>query len=144
MSTRGTRDVEAVARRLYDEVWNGRDYAVADQLFRSDFRTPAAPALTGGAAKAAVIRGYHVALPDLHVEVDELVATGDRVAARLTLTGTDTGGLRGRPATGRRISTWVTEFLTFGDDARIVEDWVGTDWLGTLVQLGVLPDPWEG
>jgi hypothetical protein len=40
------------------------------------------------------------------------------------------------------VTTWTAEFLTF-DDGRIVEDWVGSDWLGALVQLGHVDDPWR-
>jgi hypothetical protein len=28
-------------------------------------------------------------------------------------------------------------------DGKIVGDWVGVDWLGILIQLGVIPNPWE-
>lgn len=28
-------------------------------------------------------------------------------------------------------------------DGRIVGNWVGSDWLGLLVQLGVVHDPWS-
>ena len=45
------------------------------------------------------------------------------------------------PPTGRRVRAWHVEFLAFGG-ARIVADWAGTDWLGALVQLGAVPDPW--
>jgi predicted ester cyclase len=133
--------IGAVARRLYDEVWNGRRYDVAQELFHPEFSTAAAPGLRGGAAKVAAIRGYHATLPDLRVEIAHLVEGADQVAAHLVISGTDTGGFKGRPATGRPVRTWVAEFLTFADQ-RIVGDWVGSDWLGTLVQLGVLPDPW--
>lgn len=134
-------DIELAARRLYNEVWNGRRYDIAEELFHSDFRTPAAPGLRGGAAKIAAIRGYHAAFPDLHVEIEDVVVGGDHVAVRLTFTGTDTGGLKGRPPTGRPVRTWAAEFLTF-EQGRIVSDWVGQDWLGTFIQLGVLRDPW--
>jgi predicted ester cyclase len=130
-----------VARRLYDEVWNGRRYDVAEEIVHPEFRSAAAPGLRGGAAKVAAIRGYHAAFPDLQVEIVDLVVGADRVAARLTFSGTDTGGLKGRPPTGRPIRSWTAEFLTF-TDGRISGDWVGSDWLGTFVQLGVLPDPW--
>jgi len=132
---------EVVAKRLYDQVWNGRRYALAEELFAADYAHPSVPDLRGGAAKVAVIRGYHTAFPDLAVTVDELVAADDHVAVRLTITGTDTGGFRGKPPTGRTIDTWGVEFLCI-HDGRIVEDWVGANWLGALEQLGVINSPW--
>jgi len=137
-----TPRIELVARRFYEEVWNDRRYDVADELFHPDFRTPAAAGLRGGAAKVAAIRGYQATFPDLHVQVEDLVANGDRVAVRWTFTGTDTRGLKGRPPTGRPIRCWHAEFFSFEED-RIIGDWVGTDWLGAFVQLGIMPDPWQ-
>jgi predicted ester cyclase len=136
-----TPGIELVARRFYDEVWNRRRYEVAEELFHPEFHTPAAPGVRGGAAKVVAIRGYHATFPDLRVQVEDLVASRDKVAARLTFSGTDTGGLRGRPPTGLRTRSWHAEFFTFEED-RIIGDWVGSDWLGTFVQLGIMPDPW--
>ena len=131
-----------MARRLYQELWNERRYEVADELFHAEFAYAAVPGLRGGAAKVAAVRGYHATFPDLRVAVEELVAGADAVAARVSLSGTDTGGLRGRPPTGRLMSAWTVDFLRFRD-GRIIADWVGADWLGIFVQLGVVPDPWR-
>ncbi|MFF1611953.1 ester cyclase [Amycolatopsis sp. NPDC058278] len=133
---------EAVARRVYEDLWNDRRYDVADELFHPRFCSSAAPDLTGGAAKLAAIRGYHTTFPDLKITVDQLIAAADQVAVRWAITGTDTGGLRGRPATGRIVTTWGVDFLEF-EDGRIIRDWVGTDWLGALIQLGITTDPWK-
>jgi predicted ester cyclase len=137
-----TPRIELVARRFYDEVWNRRRYEVAEELFHPDFCTRAAPDLRGGAAKIAAIRGYHTTFPDLHVQIEDLVASDKKAAVRLMFTGTDTGGLRGRPPTGLPARSWHAEFFTFEED-RIIRDWVGGDWLGTFVQLRLIPDPWE-
>jgi hypothetical protein len=136
------RTAAEIAELLYEQVWNGRRYALVDDLYVPDYTSPSAPGLRGGAAKAAVIRGYHRAFPDLRMTLDDLVVGEGRVAARLTVAGTDTGGLRGRPPTGRGVSCWTTEFLHI-DRGRITEDWVGTDWLGALEQLGVIQSPWS-
>ena len=138
---------EAVARRLYDEVWNARDEhaaeAAAGSVYHPTYTNASAPGLSGPVAKLAVVRGYRSTFPDLRVEVEDLVASTHRVASRLCFTGTDRGGFRGRPATGREVRVWTTEFLDLDEDLRVVSDWVGSDWLGTLVQLGVVADPWS-
>ena len=47
------------------------------------------------------------AMPDLSVTVEDLLAEGNQVAARVILRGTHTGGpLFGRPASGARPSRW--------------------------------------
>ena len=93
-----SQDTAAIAQRLYDEVWNAQRYEAASDLFDPDFQNDAVPGIRGGAAKLAAIRGYHASCPDLHISIDDLVIGDDRIAARWTLTGTDTGGLKGRPA----------------------------------------------
>lgn len=133
--------IEAVARRMYQDLWNDRRYDVADELFHPRFRSDAHPDLNGGAAKLAAIRSHHTTFPDLHITIDQLIAAPDQVAVRWTITGTDTGGLRGKPPTGKTVSTWGVDFLEF-HDGRIIRDWVGTDWLGALIQLGITTNPW--
>ena len=135
--------IERVVRRLYDEVWTGRDYAVADELFDPEFSYVAAPGLKGAEAKLKAIRGYHQSFPDLQATIEDVVISADHAAVRFTVTGTDLGGLRGRPPTGRKVSVWAIDFLGFRDQ-RIISNWPGVDWLGMLIQLGVVSDPWNG
>ena len=139
----GAVGIERVVRRFYDEVWTGRDYAVADELFDPEFSYSAAPGLKGAEAKLRAVRSYHQSFPDLQVTIEDLVISADHAAVRYTVTGTDLGGVRGRPPTGRNVSAWGVDFLGFRDQ-RIISDWVGADWLGLLVQLGVVSDPWSG
>lgn len=135
--------IEGVVRRFYDEVWTGRDYAAADELFDPEFSYSAAPGLKGAEAKLRAVRSYHQTFPDLQVTIEDLVISADHAAVRFTVTGTDLGGFRGRPPTGRKVSTWGVDFFGFRDQ-RIVSNSVGVDWLGLLVQLGVISDPWNG
>jgi predicted ester cyclase len=81
------------------------------------------------------------AFPDLHVTVDEVVAQGDVVAARGTMSVTNTGSFLGRAPTGRRANFWGVHFFRFRGD-RISACWVGIDMLGLLIQLGIVPSPW--
>ena len=134
-------DAIELTRRLYDEVWNTGNYEVAGELFHPDFAYAAAPNLRGPEAKLQAIRRHRTSSPDLHIQVDDIVVQGDQVAARWTITGTDTGGLLGAAPTHRAFTAWGVDFLGFRD-GQIVSDWVGIDWLGTLVQLGKIADPW--
>lgn len=85
------------------------------------------------------------AFPDWHVTLEDVVAEGDRVAVRLTYTGTHRGELvhpvLGRlPPIDRRIRFMSVDLFRIAD-GRIVESWVSCDRLGLLQQLGVLPAP---
>jgi predicted ester cyclase len=125
----------ALVRRLYEEIWNQHRYDVADELFHPAFEQVGVPGSAGPAGKVAAIRAYHATCPDLRLVVDNLIAGEDGVAARVTLTGTDTGGLREWAPTGRPVRGWIVEFFRFRDGL-IIGDWVGADWLGVLQQLG--------
>ena len=130
-----------IVRRLYEEVWTGRNYDVATEVFHPDFSYVAAPDLRGPEAKLKAIRMYHDTFPDLVASVEELTAGESSVAARVTVSGTDKGGLRGKPATGKSVSFWLVEFFEFRDGL-IIGNWVGADWLGLLIQQEAIPNPW--
>src|SRR6185312_15905546 len=74
-------------------------------------------------------QGYELvkrAFPDLEIHVDDLVAAGDKVALRLTLSGTQQGEFQGIPATGRRISYASHEFYRVADGL-VAEEWICSD-----------------
>jgi predicted ester cyclase len=129
---------EMQVRRFVDEVWNGRNYAAAADLY-SEKNTNAFGA--GPAARTEPIRRYHGAFPDLHLDIEDLIVTGDTVVLRFTIRGTDTGGYVGRIPTGRAVEEWAVTIMHFEDD-KVVREWIGADKLGLFIQLGVLDDPW--
>ena len=80
---------------------------------------------------------FQTSTPGYHT-VDDLIAEGDKVAARVTGYGTHEGELLGIPRTGKeiRMSGLVIWRIRNG---KIVETWVQNDTMGLLQQLGVLP-----
>jgi len=129
---------EKQVRSFVDEVWNGRNYEAAADLYGEDYVNPFG---TGPSAKVEPIRLYHQAFPNLRLDVDEVIAAGDAVVARMTFRGTDTGGYVGRSPTGRTVEEWVITIMHFEED-KVVREWIGADKLGLFIQLGVLDDPW--
>ena len=84
--------------------------------------------------------GLWSAFRDAHVTVDELVAEGEAVVVRFTLTGTQEGDFLGVPASGSRVE--ITGHSTYHfRDGKVVERWTNADLLGILVQLGAVPAP---
>jgi predicted ester cyclase len=84
------------------------------------------------------VRTVQAALPDLRVDVEGLIAEGDRVAARVRYSGTHLGPLYGLAPTGRAVSyPGVTLFRVSG--GRIVEIWSIGDTLSLVSQVGVFP-----
>jgi predicted ester cyclase len=81
------------------------------------------------------------AFPDLRFTIEELVAEGDIVAGRLTMTGTHEGPLMGMPPpTGLAVRQDHMHFVRYRD-GRAIEHWGVRDDLGMMQQLGVIPEP---
>ena len=135
-----TEQNKSIVRRWIDEGWNKGSLAVADQVYAADYKQhePGPAQVNSREELKAYVAGFRSALPDLHFEVDPLIAEGDRVVWRFTATGTNTGSLQGLPPSGKRVS--VTGMVIFRmADSRIAEGWVNFDTLGMLQGMGVIP-----
>lgn len=75
------------------------------------------------------------AFPDLHVKVEDVVAKGDKVVYRNTVSGTHQGEYRGLAPTGRSV-TYSEIFIVRLADVRIAEIWGVVDVHSQLLQLG--------
>jgi steroid delta-isomerase-like uncharacterized protein len=78
------------------------------------------------------------AFSDFYHKLEDVVAEGDRVAVRFTITATHRGEFQGIPPTGKQISIGGTDFLTIVG-GKITEEWVSVDMMGWMQQLGVIP-----
>src|ERR1700759_4839894 len=122
---------KAVIRRFVEEMWNQRKLEVADEVVASDCITHQ---LRGGAADAAgalrtpelvkrEAQAWLAGFPDLRFELEQMIASGDLVVSRYTLTGTHTGIWNGVAATNQKISVPMMTIHRIRD-GKIVEDWV--------------------
>ena len=118
---------KAVVRRLVAEVLNGGRLEAIDELF--------APELAAEAR--GWITPFRASFPDVHMEVVDLIAEGDRVVGRFTCSATHLGEWLGQAPTGRRFErvdeVWILRFR----DGRIVQVWSLEDTLDRLRQLGL-------
>jgi steroid delta-isomerase-like uncharacterized protein len=101
-------------------------------------RTPLPIDATGAELLKQLFSRLHRAFPDLHVTIEDLIAEGDKVVARDTVTGTHQGEYMGLPATGRAV-TYNEIFVCRFRDARIAETWGVVDVLTQMRQLGAMP-----
>ena len=132
---------EATLRRMFDEIVNEGRLDVADELFAPDYvdHGPMGD-LVGIEAFKQVVATWRSAVPDVHCEVENVIADGDRVAWLVRTTGTHTGDGLGFPATGRSFETVTSNLGTFRD-GKAAEHWSEQGMFPMLVQLGVLPTP---
>ncbi len=81
---------KALFRRTYEELPNGGDLSVAEELVALDFMNHETPPgrNRGPESMRELATMLRTAFPDLHFEIEELIAEGDIVAGRLTMSGT--------------------------------------------------------
>jgi steroid delta-isomerase-like uncharacterized protein len=84
---------------------------------------------------------YMAGFPDLRFEVEDMLASGDKVVARVRCTGTHRGEFMGMPATGRAVEVQLVDIIRFGDDGLAHEHWGVFDALAMMQQLGAIPAP---
>jgi predicted ester cyclase len=129
-------------RRFYDEVFNKKNRAAIDEFIDPNQVDHAAPPGTpGGLAGAKQTIGmYLTAFPDLHFTVEDMIAEGDKLVARLTVRGTQQGAFMGIPPTGKHVTVTAIDISRMAG-GKSVEHWIEMDTLGMMQQLGVIPAP---
>ena len=129
-------------RRFYDEVFNKKNRAAIDEFIDPNHVDHAAPPGTpGGLAGAKQTIGmYLTAFPDLHFAVEDMIADGDKLVARLTVRGTQQGAFMGIPPTGKHVTVTAIDISRMAG-GKSVEHWIEMDTLGMMQQLGVIPAP---
>ncbi|MFC7204917.1 ester cyclase [Haloferax namakaokahaiae] len=139
-ATRSVRENERIYRDFIEEVWNERDFDRIGEFIADEcrFYDPSnTEPLYGPEEMRAYLETYDAAFPDAKIEVEDLIATEEWVAARWTATGTHEGSLMGIEPTGNDISVTALEMNRIVD-GKIVEGWQVTDTLGMMQQLGVV------
>jgi predicted ester cyclase len=137
-----TEDNKADLRQFYEEVINKKNVTVIDKFIDPNQVDHAAPPGTPGGLKGATqtIGMYLTAFPDLHFTVEDMIAEGDKLVARLSVRGTQQGAFMGIPPTGKQGSITAIDINRMAG-GKSVEHWIEMDTLGLLQQLGVMPAP---
>ena len=84
---------------------------------------------------------YRAAFPDLRMEAQDVLVSGDKVVARVRGTGTHEGEFMGMPATGKTVDVELIDIIRFDDDGLAREHWGVFDALKMMQQLGAIPGP---
>lgn len=130
------QDNERLVREEFDSIWNAGAYH--GERYADDYVAhgwgPGPIRLEQERADTAAFRR---AFPDIHKEIEDLVAAGDRVVVRYSMTGTHDGEFRGVEPTGTHVST-TGIFIYRIEDGGIAESWLNYDGLSLLEQLGAI------
>ena len=116
---------KALVREVY-EIIAGGGFGRAEEVVNPDVPDNECP-LERGRPKlidtferfAAEVR---TAFPDVRVTVEDMIAEGDRVAARVTMRGTHLGEFEGIAPTGKRVEVRAMDMYRI-TDGKIVEHW---------------------
>jgi steroid delta-isomerase-like uncharacterized protein len=125
-----------VIRRLLEEIYNGGNIELADELLDSEYvgHNPIAgqPPKVEGFKWA--MQHLRTAFPDFQVTIESLTAEDDRVVAQLTARGTQRGPFQGL-LPSNRTAEWQGIRIFRLAHGRIVEHWGVWDTWGMMQQL---------
>lgn len=134
-----TDDV-ATARRMYDLInagdLEGFGRLLADDFIEHEETTGLAPTKDGVLAFFGM---QLAAFPDMHMHVEDVIADGSKVVARVRYTGTHLGEFMGLPATGKGVDANLIDIFVIGDDGLVHEHWGVMDSLAMMQQIGAVP-----
>jgi steroid delta-isomerase-like uncharacterized protein len=125
-------------RRWFEQVWNQKSEAAIDEMFSKNGKSHGFPeadsVLTGPESFKAVHRTFCGAFPDIHVDIKDIIAEGDRVAVRWRVSATHGGDHLGFPATGKKATLDGSTFVTVKDN-EIMDGWNQMDLQALMQRL---------
>ncbi len=127
----------------FTEFINTADEHLAKELIAKDavFYVPTqSTPLKGPAGYLFIVAMMRGGFPDVQWTLEEMIAEGDKVAARFTMRGTHRGTFLGIPATEKRIEVQAMNFYRWSN-GQILGERGQPDMLGLLQQIGALPTP---
>ncbi len=128
---------KTLVRRFYEPFASG-NVDLYDELLTETWveHPPAAPGQAPGrAGYKPVVRQVRTMMPDIAFQIGALVAEGDMVVARSTLSATHSTDAFGFPATGKRFAILTMDMHRI-EQGRIAETWHVEDWQDMMRQVG--------
>jgi steroid delta-isomerase-like uncharacterized protein len=136
------KENKALVQRWFNEVWNkGRADAI-DELFADDgvahgLSDDVSTPLTGPNGFRPFHKTFRGAFPNIDVIIEDMIAEGDKVAARCSVRGSHTGDHLGVAASNAHVEfTGIT--IVRIKDGKIVEAWNNFDFLKMNKQIGAI------
>jgi steroid delta-isomerase-like uncharacterized protein len=125
-------------QRWFEQVWNQQSEAAIDEMFSPEGKSHGFPepdsVLVGPEAFKAIQRNFCGAFPDLHIDVEQIVAEGDHVAVRWKVNMTHTGDHLGFPGSGKKGTLSGSTFVIVKGN-KIIEGWNHMDLQALMQKL---------
>ncbi len=134
-----SKNSRSLVERFYYEVWNQADEDAARTILTSDFQFRGSLGMehNGPDGFITYMRSIHAALGGYQCIIDDIIAGGDRVAAKMTFRGVHKGLFLGFAATGAEVQWAGAGFFTMRA-GQISALWVLGDIDGLKLQLAKL------
>lgn len=117
------------------QAWNALDGAEIERLFSADYTVNGMRIGAEGVTRS--VQFLHAVFGDASMVVHDLLAAGEKVAVRWSLTGVHQAPFLGVPPTGQRVTLNGTNIYRLAG-GRIAENWENVDVYGALRQLGAV------
>jgi steroid delta-isomerase-like uncharacterized protein len=129
---------KALHKRIYEEIWNKGNLSVADEVFADSYIYHPFPQRRGPEWYKEMYHDFAEAFDDFHCKIEDMIAEGDKVMVRNTITGTHVREFWGVAPTGKQIS--ITEIAIIRiEGGKVVEEWGFPDMFSLMQQLGAIP-----
>lgn len=125
---------KAIVRKAIEAI-NKKDLSLLDDLVAPNYFDHIAK--QGQELIKQLIVMLYKGFPDYHATIEDIVAEGDKVWARVTYTGTHTGEYLGFPPSGKKIS-YNSVTIKRVVDGKMVEGWTVNDMLDFFKQIGMI------
>ncbi len=132
---------KALTRKAFDAL-NAADWKALESVIAPDVvdhqAPPGAPAGRDGVVH--MLQGLVASFPDFKQTIEDMIAEGDKVVVRSTISGTQKGEYMGLKPTGKSFTMSGIDIFRV-EDGKLVEHWGNEDDMGMMQQLGATPAP---
>ena len=128
-----------VLEHWFEEVWNKQNAAAIDELWALEKKVHGLPGVDGRQVETrAAFKAFHQqfcsAFPDLHVRIEDTITEGNKIAARVYVTGTHMGPGLSKEPTGKSVG-FAGICIAHVHDGRVLESWNSFDFMSMYQQL---------
>lgn len=134
-------NVKMIAKLLAENVFSKGNMRTFDEIFADNYVNHNMPVPSISGTKEGfrqLVLATRQAFPDVHVNIENVVAEDGFVVFNDTVQATSRGDFMGVPPSGKRLKWTEIHFLKVVN-GKIVEHWMNFDQLGILKQLGAIP-----
>jgi steroid delta-isomerase-like uncharacterized protein len=132
---------KAIVRRIVQEIWNGGNLDLADELITPDYvdNVAGSGSPVGPEGFKDAVNGVRDAFPDFTITINDMISEGDKVALVWTFIGTHKGELMGIAPTEKLIEFDGIYLYRF-KDGKLVERSGKRDMFKLMSQLGAISE----